>query len=160
MRACVVVGLVLALACVALAGEEPKARPNVASGTFVSAELAAETIKWQLDLGADAGKKTYEMAAEIKVQYLEKEGVKQAQAIGAAAGRDFRELEGAVVAKGKFASAKLDGDKVTVTIALPEGGKTLDVVFPAKLMVIFRQDGEKLTAYRIGIARQRPARTN
>ena len=153
MRACVVVGLVFAVACMAMAGEEPKVRPNFGTGTFVSAEVAGEVVKWQLDLGGDAGKKTLEMAVEVKVQYLEKEGVKQAQSIRAAAGKDFREMEGAVVGKGKFVSAKLDGEKVLVAIKPAEGDKNLEVVLPAKLMVVYRQDGEKLTAFSIGVVR-------
>lgn len=152
MRACVVVGLALAVASLAIAGEEPKQRPNFGAGTFVSAEVAGEVVKWTVDLGGDAGKKTLEMSADVKVQYLEKEGVKQAQGIAAAAGRDFREMEGAVVAKGKFASAKLDGEKVVVSIKA-EGDKALDVVLPAKVGVVYREQEGKLTLFRIGVPR-------
>ncbi len=149
MRACVVVGLALAVACMAVAGEVTKERPNYGVGTFVSAEVAGELVRWQLDLGGDAGKKTFETSADVKVQYIEKDGVKQGQGIRGVGGKDFREREGAVVAKGKFASAKLDGEKVLVSIKLPEGDKSLEFVFPAKLIVFYRQEGEKLTALSI-----------
>ena len=58
-------------------------------GTLViqaPAEVAGDVAKWTIDLGGDAGKKTYEMSVDVKVQYIEKEGVKQAQGIRAAAG--------------------------------------------------------------------------
>lgn len=154
MRACVVVGLVFALVCAAMAGEGTKERPNFGTGTFVSAEIAGEVVKWQLDLGVggEASKKTFEMPVEVRVQYIEKEGVKQGLGIRGVGGKDFREREGAVVAKGKFASAKLDGEKVLVSIKT-EGDKSLDVVFPAKLMVIYRQEGDKLTAFGISAPR-------
>ncbi len=153
MRACVVVGLVFALACMAVAGEEPKQRPNSAAGAFVSAELAGEVIKWQLDLGADAGKKTYEMTADVKVTYAEKDGVKEASSIRRASGRDFPAREGTVVAKAKFVSAKLDGEKVLVTAKLAEGDKELQVTLPKQLTVYYREEEGKLNAYSVGIPR-------
>jgi hypothetical protein len=151
----VAVGLVLALGLVtvALAGEEPKQRPPMANGTFVSATLAGELVKWEIDLGGDAGKKTYEMSADVKVQYADKDGVKQAQSIRAAAGRDFREKEGMVVAKGKFASAKIDGEQVVVTITPAEGDKPLVVNLPVKLSVMYQEADGKLTAFGIGVPR-------
>ena len=156
MRKLVMVGLVLGLAwaMTARAGEETKQRPTVAAGAFVSAELAGDIVKWTLDLGGDAGKKVFELTADVKVQYIEKEGVKQAQGIRAAAGRDFRELEGAVVAKGKFASAKLDGEKVLVTITPAEGDKALEVTFPKQIAAMYRtgEDG-KITVLGVGLPR-------
>jgi len=155
VRKLVASGLVVAMAwaTAALAGEEPKKGPDFATGTFVSVEVAGEVVKWQLDLGGDAGKKVYEMAVEVKVQYTEKDGVKQASGIRRAAGRDFPAKDGAVVAKGKLASAKLDGEKVLVTITPAEGDKALEVVLPAKLTVVYRKEGEKLAAFGIGIPR-------
>jgi hypothetical protein len=145
--------LAMAWATTTMAGEEG-ARPKQATGTFVSAELAGDLVKWQFDLGQDAGKKTYEMAVEVKVQYAEKEGAKQAQGIRPAAGRDFRDREGMTVAKGKLASAKLQGDNVLVTITPAEGEKALEVTLPKKLTVMYREEGEKLTA--VGISVPRP----
>ncbi len=154
MRACVVVGLIAALACMAVAGEEPKARPSFGAGTFVSAEVAGDVVKWQIDLGGDVGKKTLEMTAAVKLQYVEKEGVKQAQSIRPAASeRGFRELEGAVVAKGTVTGAKLDGEKVLVSIKPAEGEKALEVVLPAKVGVAYREQDGKLTLFSIGIPR-------
>ncbi|HUT32294.1 MAG TPA: hypothetical protein VNE39_02335 [Planctomycetota bacterium] len=151
MRACVVVGLVFALACMAVAGDAPRQRPNSAAGAFVSAELAGEVIKWQIDLGADAGKKTYEMTADVKVTYAEKDGVKQASSIRRAGGPDRPAREGTVVVKGKFVSAKLDGEKVLVTIKPAEGDKDLEVTLPKQLSVYYREEGGKLLAYGIGV---------
>jgi len=153
MRACVVVGLVCALACMAVAGEGQRQRPNAASGAFVSAELAGEVIKWQIDLGAEAGKKTYEMTAEVKVTYSEKEGVKEGRSIRRASGRDFPAREGTVVVKGKFVSAKLDGEKVLVTVKPAEGDKDLEVTLPKQLSVYYREEEGKLNAYGVGIPR-------
>ena len=153
MRASMVVGLAVALACVAVAGEETKQRPSSAAGAFVSAELAGEVVKWQLDLGADAGKKTYEMTVDVKVTYTEKDGVKEASTIRRAAGPDRPAREGTVVAKGKFVSAKLDGEKVLVTIKPAEGDKDLEVTLPKQLSVYYRDEDGKLTAYGIGMPR-------
>jgi hypothetical protein len=157
VRKFVAVGMVLAVAWATTAlGGQPGQRPSQATGTFVSAELAGEVVNWQLDLGQDGGKKTYEMAAEVRVQYAEKDGVKQAQSIRGAAGRDFPQREGTVAAKGKFASAKLQGESVLVTITLSEGAKALEVTLPKQLAVRYREgDGGKLTAFSIGV--QAPA---
>ena len=156
MRVCVAVGLMFAVACTALAGEEPKERAKQATGTFVAAELAGEVVKWQIDLGGDAGKKTYEMAAAVRVTYTEKDGAKQGQSIRGASAPDRAPREGTVAAKGKFTSAKVQGDNVLVTVAL-EGDKTLEVTLPKKLQVRYREEGAKLTASSIGIPRTRPA---
>jgi len=153
MRACLVVGLAVALAGMAVAGEEQKQRPSAAAGTFVSAEIAGEVIKWQIDLGADAGKKTYEMTVDVKVTYAEKDGVKQASSIRRASGPDRPAREGTVVAKGKFVSAKLDGEKVLVTIKPAEGDKDLEVTLPKALSVYYREEDGKLNAYGVGIPR-------
>lgn len=158
MRKLVVVGLMLAMAwaTTALAGETRR-RPDRAEGTFVSAQLAGDLVKWELDLGQEAGKKTFEMAADVKVQYTEKEGVKQAQSIRRAAGRDRPAREGTVVAKGKFASAKLQDEKVLVTITPAEGEKALEVTLPKQLNVWYRKgDDGKVTVYSIGVPRTRP----
>jgi hypothetical protein len=152
VRKCVVVGMVLALAwaTTVLGGE----RPKFATGTFVSAELADAVVKWTIDLGGDAGKKVYEMTADVKTQYVEKEGVKEAQAIRAAAGRDFKEKEGAVVAKGKFKSATLKDENVVVTITPAEGEKALEVTLPKKVAVMYREGDEgKLIAISVGVPR-------
>jgi hypothetical protein len=57
------------------------------------------------------------------------------------------------VAKGKLASAKLQGDNVLVTITPAEGEKALEVTLPKKLTVMYREEGEKLTAVGIGVPR-------
>lgn len=153
MRAYPAIGLAVVLAGVAVAGEGQRQRPNAAAGAFVSAEIAGEAVKWQIDLGADAGKKTYEMTVDVKVTYAEKDGVKQATSIRRAAGRDFPAREGTVVVKGKFVSAKLDGEKVLVTIK-PEGGdKDLEVTLPKALTVYYREEDGKLNAYSVGVPR-------
>ena len=160
MRRLVVAGMVLALAwaTTALAGED-RPRPKQATGDFVSAELAGDVVKWQIDQGQEAGKKTFELAAEVKVTYAEKDGVKQAQNIRAASGPDRPAREGTVVAKGKFASAKLQGENVLVTITT-EGDKALEVTLPKKLSVYYREEEGKVTVFSIGVprtARPRPA---
>jgi hypothetical protein len=144
--------LALAWAATVAAGEE-RQRPSSASGAFVSAELAGEVINWQLDLGQEAGKKTYEMTVDVKVAYSEKDGVKQGQSIRRAAGRDLPPRPDTVVVKGKFVSAKLQDDKVLVTITPAEGDKPLEVVLPKQLSVWYREEGGKLTAYSVGIPR-------
>jgi len=89
----------------------------------------------------------------VKLQYVEKEGVKQAQSIRPAASeRGFREVEGAVVTKGKVASAKLDGEKVVVSLKA-EGDKALDVVLPAKVGIVYSEQEGKLLLRSIGIPR-------
>jgi hypothetical protein len=154
MRKLVVVGLMLGLAwaTTALAGED-RPRPPQKTGTFVSAELAGEVVKWQLDLGEDAGKKTYEMSADVKVTYAEKEGVKQGIWVRPAAGRDRPAREGTVVVKGKFASAKPQGENVLITITPAEGEKALEVTFPKKLAVMYREEEGKVTVFGIGVPR-------
>ena len=91
MKRLVLVSVVVAVACAAtaLAGER-RQRPKRATGTFVSAELAGDIVKWQLDLGEDAGKKTFELTAEVSVRYVEKDGVKQAQIVRRTGGRSHR----------------------------------------------------------------------
>jgi len=153
----VVAGLVFALAWAApiLAGEE-RPRPKQATGTFVSAQLAGDVVKWELDLGQDAGKKTFEMSAEVKVIYTEKEGVKQAQSIRRAAGRDRPAKEGTVVAKGKFAAAKLQDENVLVTITPAEGDKALEFTLPKQLSAWYLEgDDGKVTVFGIGVPRTR-----
>jgi hypothetical protein len=145
MRTLVVVGVVVvAMACAttALAGEQ-RTRPDFATGDFVSAKLAGEIVTWEFDLGEDAGKKTYEMDAAVRVQYTEKDGVKEGTGIRLAEGRDFRARDGAVVVKGTFVSALLKDEKVVVTIT-PEGEKPepLAVTLPTKLMIVSRKDEE------------------
>jgi len=159
VRKLLLVSAVLGLACAAtsLAGER-RQRPKRATGTFVSAKLEGDVIKWQLDLGQDAGKKTFEMTADVRVRYAEKEGVKQAQSIRRAGGREFRAREGTVTVKGKFVAAKLQGEKVLVTVTPAEGEKAapLEVTLPKQLSVWYREGKEgKLTAYGIGVPRQR-----
>ncbi len=158
MRACVVVGLALAIASMGMAGEAPK-RPggSFGQGTFVSAEVAGEVVKWQIDLGGDAGKKTLEMSAAVKVQYVEKDGVKQLQRMmPAASERNFRDMEGAVVTKGTVTGAKLDGEKVVVSLK-GEGDKALDVILPLKVGVFYTEQEGKLLLRSIGVPR--PPRT-
>ena len=161
MRKLLLGSAVLALACAATAlAAERRQRPEQAAGTFVSAELAGDIIKWQLDLGEDAGKKTFEMAADVSVRYAEKDGVKEAQTIRRASGRASRAREGTVTVKGKFVEAKLqkDKEKVLVTITPAEGEKPADLVvtLPKQLSVWYRkgEDG-KVTVYGIGVPRQR-----
>ena len=160
MRKLLLGSAVLALACAATSlAAERRQRPEQAAGTFVSAELAGDIIKWQLDLGEDAGKKTFEMAADVSVRYAEKDGVKEAQTIRRASGRERRAREGTVSVKGKFVKAELqkDKEKVLVTITPAEGEKPpLVVTLPKKLSVWYRkaEDG-KVTVYGIGVPRQR-----
>jgi len=151
----VLLGLAMTLACGALvlAGEERKA-PSQATGTVVSATLAGDVIKWEIDLGADAGKKTYEMTADVQVAYTEKDGVKQATSIRSAKGREFKAKEGVTVAKGKFASAKVGDDGAVVTITPTEGDKALEVKLPKQVGVFYREgDDGKLLAMGIGVPR-------
>lgn len=154
MRKLAVIGAVVALAWAMMAYGGERRRPSQAKGAFVSAEVADEVIKWQLDLGEEGGKKTYEMSVDVKVQYAEKEGVKEASSIRRAGGRDRPAREGTVVVKGKFVSAKLQEEKVLVTITPAEGEKPLQVVLPKQLSVWYREgDDGKLTVYGIGAPR-------
>ncbi len=146
MRACVVVGLASALAAMAMAGEATKTKGASATGAFVSAEVAGDVVKWQLDLGGDAAKKTFEMSVGVTVTYAEKDGVKQGQSIRPGAGPDRPAREGTVVAKGKFVSAKLDGEKLLVTVKPAEGDKDLEVTLPKQLLVYYRDENGKLNA--------------
>ena len=158
MRKLAVVGAVVALGWATMAHGGERRRPSQAAGAFVSADLADEVVKWQLDLGEEAGKKIYEMAADVSVTYTEKDGVKEASSIRRASGRQRPAREGTVVVKGKFVSAQLkEGeDKVLVTIAPAEGEKpaALEVVLPKQLSVWYREgeDG-KLSAWGIGVPR-------
>jgi len=151
------VSVVLALAWATTSQAGERVRPKDAAGAFVSAEIAGEVVKWELDLGADAGKKTFEMTVDVKVTYAEKEGVKEASSIRRAGGPDRPAHEGTVVVKGKFVSAKLDGEKVLVTITPAEGDKALEVVLPKQLTTYYREAEGKLLAYSIGLPR--PPRT-
>ena len=151
VRKLMLVSVVLALAWAATS--EAGQRTPPVSGAFVSATLDGAVIKWELDLGGDAGKKTYEMTVDVQVTYAEKEGVKEGQRIRQAGGPDRPAREGTVAVKGKFVSAKLDGEKVMVTIKPAEGDKDLEVVLPKKLSVYAREQEGKLTAFSIGIPR-------
>jgi len=156
MRKLVTLGLMMAMAvgATALAGEK-RTRPDFATGTFVSAKLADKAIAWEFDLGGDAGKKTYEMGAAVKVQYAEKDGAKEATGIRLADGRDFRAKDGTTIVKGAFVSATLKDEKVVVTIT-PEGEKAepLTVTLPAKLRIVSRKDAEgKVKVLGIGLPR-------
>jgi len=154
VRTLVVASAILSLAVMAaaFAGEE-RQRPPTATGAFVSAELAGETIKWQLDLGADLGKKTYEMPAAVEVRYIEKEGAKPAAQTVRRTGRDFPLREGQKAVKGTFVSAKLDGEAVLLTIKPAEGDKNLEFTLPKQLTVMYREEGGKLNAFSVGVPR-------
>ena len=154
VRKLVMVGAVLAMvwSAQALAGEE-RQRPTPASGTFVSAALEGDVLKWTLDLGQDAGKKTYEMTAEVRADYVEKEGVKEAQRIRRTGGREMPAKEGVTAVKGKFVSAKLDGEKVIVSIMPAGAEKAVEVTLPKLLSVYYREAEGKLNAFSIGVPR-------
>jgi len=154
MRKHVAFGFVLTLAwaTAVLAADAPK-KGIQATGTFVSAQLAGDVVKWEVDLGADAGKKTFEMTADVQVAYTEKDGAKQATGIRSAKGREFKAQEGVTVAKGKFASAKVEGDSVLVTITPTEGDKALEVKLPKQVSVRYTEAEGKLVAMSIGVPR-------
>jgi len=158
MKKLVAAGLIVAMAVGATAmAAEKRTRPDFATGTFVSAKLADKAITWEFDLGGDAGKKTYEMGAAVKVQYAEKDGAKEATGIRLADGRDFRAKDGTTIVKGAFVSATLKDEKVVVTIT-PEGEKAepLTVTLPTKLSIVSRKDKEgKVKVLGIGLPRTR-----
>lgn len=153
--AAVAVALTVAWATMAHAGEQ-RARPSRAMGAFVSAEIAGDVVNWQLDLVEKGGQKTYEMTVDVQAQYVEKDGVKEASSIRRTGGRSRPPREGTQVLAGKFVSAKLQGEKVLVTITPAEGENPapVQVVLPKQLATYFRAGEEgKLTAYSIGIVR-------
>jgi len=96
------------------------------------------------------------MTVDVKAQYTEKDGVKEASSIRRTGGRSRPPREGTQVLTGKCVSAKPQGEKVLVTITPAEGENpaAVEVVLPKQLAVYYREGEEgKLTAYGIGIVR-------
>ena len=157
MRTPVTIAVALTVAWAMMAhGGEQRARPTQAAGAFVSAEIAGDVVKWQLDLVEKGGQKTYEMTVDVQAQYVEKDGVKEASSIRRTGGRSRPPREGTKVLVGKFVSATLKDEKVVVSITPAEGenAAAVEVVLPKQLAVYHRAGEEgKLMAYSIGIVR-------
>jgi hypothetical protein len=155
----VIVGLALALAAVwtttAVAGEARKGGTR-ATGTVVSVKIEGEATQWEVDLGAEGGKKTFEMPVEVRVLYTEKDGAKQALRIMRTGGRTFTPKEPMQLATGKITAAKVEGENVLVSVTPTEGEKpaAVEVKLATKVSVSYREgEGGKLMAYGIGVPR-------
>ena len=148
--------VMLAWATTVLAAEDDK-RPTRAAGTVVSATLDGGLIKWEVDLGQEAGgKKALEMTADVRALYTEKDGVKQALRIFRAGGREFTPKEGQTLVTGKVTAAKVDGDTVLITVTPSAGEKpaALELKLPTKVSVGYREgEGGKLALWSIGVPR-------
>jgi hypothetical protein len=135
------VALSVALAGSALAREKKEKRervkPTKVTGTFVSAELAGESVNWKLTLD-EGGDKTFEMAANVVVMYSEKDGTNRARMLRAAGKKAPQAKGNTKVAQGTFVTAVAEGNKVVVTLSVDGAEQAFEL--SQKLGVMARDD--------------------
>jgi hypothetical protein len=132
------------------AGNREKPKQEEAIGKFVSATLAADVIQWKLAMEADGVEKTFEMAADVSINYTEKNGQKHASSIAPTVKKAPEAKGKRLVASGKFVSAALQGQDVAVTIKVAEHDQVFLLL--QRLEVRYTQQAGKLVASRLSPA--------
>ena len=160
----VVVLVVLALGCEALAGERGQKRarerpdrpqPMAVAGSLVAAEVEGDVVKLRIKT-ADAGEdKVVEMPASVAVFYIARGGQKRVINLRAAGKRPFQAKGNAQVAQGQFVKAVVEGDSVAVTVKVGEGEAAEEQTFtmPNKITAQCREKGGRLITRGITAAR-------
>jgi len=150
----VTVSLAVALATNALAGgkkeREARAKPEQASGVFISATIEGGVAKWKLTVDGE-GEKTFEMPANVIVMYADKNGNKQARQIRTP-GKKAPEPKGnALIAQGEIVKVEKQGKNLALTLKTADGEVQLSL--RDQLAVMYRKGADdKLTAMGISPA--------
>ncbi len=142
--------LAAALACDAFAGER---RPGAArrrgtgvTGTLASAKIDGGVIKWSVKL-EDGTTKEFETDTSIVVTYEERDDQKRVLSIRPAGDRAPRARGTRKVAQGKFISADVQDEQVTITVEVETDGAKAKQTFSmtTKVRVATRERDGKTT---------------
>jgi len=147
---CITLLVGLALACGALAGEKKKrAKPERATGAFVSATVEGGTCTWKIAVD-EAGEKTFAMAGQVAVMYSEKNGAQRVRMIRVAGKKPPKAKGNMQVATGDLVSVAKEGKSVVAKIKTADGEK--DFMLTERLGVMYREADGAATAMAVTAA--------